>query len=262
MYSAYLTCVSGRTYDPSVGQGPRQEGTIVMTGVIESAGDGGLAAEWLISVDDHVIEPPNVWQDRLPAKFKAAGPAAADRREGRGLVLRGQANPDAGAVRGRGPHQGGVQPPAAGLRRHAAWLLRLRCPGGRHGPGAHPRLAVLPVLPPAVRADVLRGQGQGTRRAVRARLQRLHDRRVVRQRARPLHPAGHRPAVGPAAGRGRNPALRRAWREGGVVQRESGAARPAVAAPRPGPVLGPGLRSGLRVRACRCAPTSDRPRRW
>ena len=29
----------------------------------------------IISVDDHVIEPPNVWQDRLPEKFKAIGPA-------------------------------------------------------------------------------------------------------------------------------------------------------------------------------------------
>jgi predicted TIM-barrel fold metal-dependent hydrolase len=28
----------------------------------------------IISVDDHVMEPPNVWQDRLPAKFKEIGP--------------------------------------------------------------------------------------------------------------------------------------------------------------------------------------------
>ena len=28
----------------------------------------------IISVDDHVIEHPNVWTDRLPAKFKEAGP--------------------------------------------------------------------------------------------------------------------------------------------------------------------------------------------
>jgi len=28
----------------------------------------------IISVDDHVIEPPNVWTDRLPAKFQEAGP--------------------------------------------------------------------------------------------------------------------------------------------------------------------------------------------
>jgi len=30
--------------------------------------------DWMISVDDHVIEPPDTWQSRLPAKFRAAGP--------------------------------------------------------------------------------------------------------------------------------------------------------------------------------------------
>jgi predicted TIM-barrel fold metal-dependent hydrolase len=29
---------------------------------------------WLVSVDDHVIEPPNVWLDRLPAKYRGVGP--------------------------------------------------------------------------------------------------------------------------------------------------------------------------------------------
>jgi predicted TIM-barrel fold metal-dependent hydrolase len=29
---------------------------------------------WMISVDDHLIEPPNVWVDRLPAKFRERGP--------------------------------------------------------------------------------------------------------------------------------------------------------------------------------------------
>jgi len=28
----------------------------------------------IVSVDDHVVEPPNVWQDRLPAKYKEVGP--------------------------------------------------------------------------------------------------------------------------------------------------------------------------------------------
>jgi predicted TIM-barrel fold metal-dependent hydrolase len=28
----------------------------------------------LISVDDHIIEPPNVWTDRLPAKYRETGP--------------------------------------------------------------------------------------------------------------------------------------------------------------------------------------------
>lgn len=36
----------------------------------------------LISVDDHVIEHPNVWQDRLPDKFKEAGPRVIEQTEG------------------------------------------------------------------------------------------------------------------------------------------------------------------------------------
>jgi predicted TIM-barrel fold metal-dependent hydrolase len=34
----------------------------------------------IISVDDHVLEPPNVWQDRLPEKFKAIGPRLVRRK--------------------------------------------------------------------------------------------------------------------------------------------------------------------------------------
>ncbi len=29
---------------------------------------------WMVSVDDHLIEPPNVWVDRLPAQFRDRGP--------------------------------------------------------------------------------------------------------------------------------------------------------------------------------------------
>jgi len=35
-------------------------------------------SEWLISVDDHVIEPPNVWVDRLPARYRDVGPRMID----------------------------------------------------------------------------------------------------------------------------------------------------------------------------------------
>ena len=33
-----------------------------------------MGDDWMISVDDHVIEPPNVWTDRLPAKYRDRGP--------------------------------------------------------------------------------------------------------------------------------------------------------------------------------------------
>jgi hypothetical protein len=29
---------------------------------------------WIVSVDDHVIEPPSLWAARLPARHRAAGP--------------------------------------------------------------------------------------------------------------------------------------------------------------------------------------------
>jgi predicted TIM-barrel fold metal-dependent hydrolase len=37
---------------------------------------------WFISVDDHVVEPPTVWSDRLPAKYQDVGPRYARRRIG------------------------------------------------------------------------------------------------------------------------------------------------------------------------------------
>ena len=34
-----------------------------------------LNLDWLVSVDDHLYEPPNLWQDRVPSKYRdiAAG---------------------------------------------------------------------------------------------------------------------------------------------------------------------------------------------
>jgi predicted TIM-barrel fold metal-dependent hydrolase len=34
----------------------------------------------IVSVDDHVIEPPNVWQDRLPARYRDVGPRVERKR--------------------------------------------------------------------------------------------------------------------------------------------------------------------------------------
>ncbi|MCU1376285.1 MAG: amidohydrolase 2, partial [Actinomycetia bacterium] len=30
--------------------------------------------DWMISVDDHVLEPPGVWQDRVEAKYRDLAP--------------------------------------------------------------------------------------------------------------------------------------------------------------------------------------------
>ena len=36
--------------------------------------DSALNLDWLISVDDHVLEPPNVWTDRVAAKDRDRAP--------------------------------------------------------------------------------------------------------------------------------------------------------------------------------------------
>jgi hypothetical protein len=36
--------------------------------------NGSNDLEWLISVDDHILEPPSVWADRLPRKYAGVGP--------------------------------------------------------------------------------------------------------------------------------------------------------------------------------------------
>ncbi|NNE72554.1 MAG: amidohydrolase [Acidimicrobiales bacterium] len=43
----------------------------------------------IISVDDHVVEPPNVWQDRLPQKYKDAGPRIVTAPQGEMALVDG-----------------------------------------------------------------------------------------------------------------------------------------------------------------------------
>jgi predicted TIM-barrel fold metal-dependent hydrolase len=38
--------------------------------------------DWLVSVDDHVLEPPNLWQDRVPAKYRDRAPRLETTDEG------------------------------------------------------------------------------------------------------------------------------------------------------------------------------------
>jgi predicted TIM-barrel fold metal-dependent hydrolase len=41
-----------------------------------------LKAPYIVSVDDHVIEPPSVWESRLPTKLRSRGPRALDGSDG------------------------------------------------------------------------------------------------------------------------------------------------------------------------------------
>jgi predicted TIM-barrel fold metal-dependent hydrolase len=68
----------------------------------------------LISVDDHVVEHPNVWQDRLPARYKEVGPRVVEEDGGRRQVwqFEGRIYPTIGlnAVAGKDPKDFGLDP--------------------------------------------------------------------------------------------------------------------------------------------------------
>ena len=49
----------------------------------------GSSDEWIISVDSHLIEPPNVWVDRLPAKYKDNGPRWISDEHGESWLFEG-----------------------------------------------------------------------------------------------------------------------------------------------------------------------------
>ena len=38
--------------------------------------------DWLVSVDDHVYEPPDLWQRRLPAKYRDVAPRVVQADDG------------------------------------------------------------------------------------------------------------------------------------------------------------------------------------
>jgi len=66
----------------------------------------------IVSVDDHLIEHPRVWQDRLPAKWREAGPRIVE-TDGKHLWgYDGQIFPTIGlnAVAGKPPEEWGMDP--------------------------------------------------------------------------------------------------------------------------------------------------------
>ena len=71
----------------------------------------------LVSVDDHVVEPPHLFDGRLPAKYVDLAPQFVTRDDGTNAwVYEGQ------EIVERRPQRGG-RPPARGVR-HGADLVR------------------------------------------------------------------------------------------------------------------------------------------
>ena len=157
---------------------------------------------WLISVDDHILEPPNLWVDRVASQGPGPRPAHGGRRQRHGrLGLRRQEDAQFGLECRRRQVQGGVQPRATELLGDAARVLRRQGASRGHGPLRCACVAVLSDPAPVLRAAVHGGQRPRVRLRVPADLQRLARRGVVRCRPGPLHPADADPHVGSGAGR-------------------------------------------------------------
>ncbi len=67
----------------------------------------------LVSVDDHVVEPPGMWEGHLPAKYADEAPRVVTKDDGTDVwSFRGQELPNIGlnAVAGRPPAEYGIDP--------------------------------------------------------------------------------------------------------------------------------------------------------
>lgn len=52
--------------------------------------------EWIVSADDHVVEPPHVWEDRLPAKLKDRAPRLVREGDNEYWLFEGKPSPARG----------------------------------------------------------------------------------------------------------------------------------------------------------------------
>lgn len=83
----------------------------------------------LISVDDHVIEPPDMFKNHLPAKYLDRAPKMATMRSGSdSWIYEGRTNPNFGlnAVVGRPPEEYGMEPASYAQIRKGTYQLAER----------------------------------------------------------------------------------------------------------------------------------------
>ena len=161
----------------------------------------------LVSIDDHMVEPPDMFDNHVPEKYRDLVPkvvrndAGVDEWEFQGQKTStpfGMA-----ATVGWPKDEWGFNPGSYSELRPGCFDVHERVrdmdANGVLGSMNFPTMAGLQ------RPHLHRGRRQGGRARRAARLQRLGDRRVVRQLPGPLHPAGHHPDVGRRPGRRGDP---------------------------------------------------------
>src|SRR6476659_11508521 len=83
----------------------------------------------VISVDDHIVEPPNAFEGRMPARFADRAPRVVERDDGsEAWVYEGQELPNVGfnAVVGRPVSEYSFEPTRFDEMRRGAWDIRAR----------------------------------------------------------------------------------------------------------------------------------------
>ncbi len=83
----------------------------------------------VISVDDHLIEPPDLFEGRLPSSLQAGAPQVVEETDGsQAWIFEGNRYPNVGLNAVVGPAPRGVEHGPGALRRDAPGLLRHRRP--------------------------------------------------------------------------------------------------------------------------------------
>ncbi len=160
----------------------------------------------LVSIDDHVIEPRDMFDHHVPDRWKDQAPAERRQRPGdRALGVPGGGEWLGQPQRRRRLAEGGLGHGSHHLRRDAPRGLRHRRAGARHEPQRDPGLDVLPVLRRLQRRLLPALGGQGAGAGDDPGLQRLAHRRVGGVPSGAVHPSGHSARLGSGRPGGRGP---------------------------------------------------------
>ena len=142
----------------------------------------------LISVDDHIVEPPDMFKNHLPKKYLDEAPRLVHNPDGsdtwqfRDVVI---PNVALNAVAGRPKEEYGLEPQGLDEIRPGCWQVDERVKdmnaGGILGSMCFPSF-------PGLRRPVVRHRGSGVLAGAGAGLQRLACRGVVRGLSGAVHP--------------------------------------------------------------------------
>ena len=160
----------------------------------------------LVSIDDHMIEPPDMYENHVPAKWQRPGAQGRPQRR-TGVdewVFQGEATSTPfgmAATVGWPTEEWGFNPGSYSELRPG--LLRRARAGARHGRQRRARVDELPDHGRLQRPHLHRGRRQGARPRHAPGLQRLGHRRVVRHLPGPLHPARASSRCGTSTSRSR-----------------------------------------------------------